>query len=175
MPNLSQFSPYLDVVLAHLPLSLLIAAVVFTVLLLLVMRRFQPFGSVLEVFFRSYLFWTLTLLFVRDAVTLGAFGPDAAAVLGPVGTADMQAANLSLAFAVVSFLALSGSFGLRLAAVIGVAVSILAPFASAVPTTDLVLAHLPEVGVVAVGVLLILLQWTGSLGRSARRHETAVA
>jgi hypothetical protein len=173
MPDMSQFSPYLDFILGHLFISLLVTALVFTVLLLLVMRRSQPLGSVLEVFFRSYLFWTLTLLFVRDAVRLGAFGPDAAAVLGPVSAPDQQAADLSLAFAAVSFLALSGSFGLRLAAVIGVAVSILAPYAGTVPTTDLLLAHLPEVAVVGVGVLLILLQGTGWLGR-ARRQEPAI-
>jgi hypothetical protein len=173
MPDLSQFSPYLDFILAHLFASLLVIALLFTVLLLLVMRRSQPLGSVLEVFFRSYLFWTLTLLFVRDAVRFGAFGPDAAAVLGPVSAPDQQAADLSLAFAVVSFLALSGSFGLRLAAVIGVGVSILAPYAGAVPTTDLVFSHIPEIAVVGVGVLLILLQGTGSLGH-ARRREPAI-
>ena len=95
MPDMSQFSPYLDFILGHLFISLLVTALVFTVLLLLVMRRSQPLGSVLEVFFRSYLFWTLTLLFVRDAVRLGAFGPDAAAgsriharVPGEQGTAN---------------------------------------------------------------------------------------
>jgi hypothetical protein len=74
----------------------------------------------------------------------------------------------------VSFLALSGSFGLRLAAVIGVGVSILAPYAGAVPTTDLVFAHIPEVAVVGVGILLILLQGTGSLGRNRRREPAIV-
>ena len=175
MPNLSQFIPYLDLVLHHLLVSLLIATVVFTALMVAVMPRPQPIGSILEVFFRSYLFWTVTLLFVHDAIKLGAFGPDAAAVLGPVPAPDQLAADLSLAFAVVSFLALSGSFGLRLAAIIGIAVSILAPFATAVPTTELVLAHLSEVAIVAIGLLLILLQGIGSLSRGARRREAATA
>ena len=172
MPDLSQFRPYLDTALNHLPVTLLAAALVFTVLLVAVMPRPRPLGSVIEVLFRSYLFWTLTLFFVHDAVVLGAFGPDAAAVLGPVAAPDSQAANLSVAFAVVSFLALSGSFGLRLAAVLGVAVSVFAPFATAVPTTELVLAHVPEVGLVAIGVLLLLLQ--GSFGRSRVRRADVV-
>ncbi len=125
-------------------------------------------------FFRSYLFWTVTLFFVHSAIRLGAFGPNAAAVLGSVPAPDQLAADLSLAFAVVAFLALSGSFGLRLAAVIGIGVTILAPFAGSVPSTDLALAHWPEVAIVVVGLLLVLLQWTGSFARPTR-HEAATA
>jgi hypothetical protein len=53
MPDLSHFSPYLGLVHGHPFTSLLGIALVFTALLLLVMRRSQPLGSVLEVFFRS--------------------------------------------------------------------------------------------------------------------------
>ena len=93
MSALAQFRPQLDIALAHPLLSALIATVVFSLILFLIARRVR-----LELFFRSYLFWTLTLVFVLEAVRLGAFGPDAAAVLGPVAAADPASANLSLAF-----------------------------------------------------------------------------
>ena len=166
MSALAQFRPQLDIALAHPLLSALIATVVFSLILFLIARRVR-----LELFFRSYLFWTLTLVFVLEAVRLGAFGPDAAAVLGPVAAADPASANLSLAFAVVAFLSIGGSLGLRLAAVIGMTVALLAPYVTTTPTTQLVMAHLTEIAVVAIGFVLLLLQATGALSRPPRERR----
>lgn len=166
MSALAQFRPQLDTALSHPLLSALIATVVFSIILFLIGRRVR-----LELFFRSYLFWTLTLLFALEAVRLGAFGSDAAAVVGPAAAADLGSAHLSLGFAVVSFLAIGGSLGLRLAAVIGMTVALLAPYATAVPTTDLVTAHLTEIAVVAIGFVLLLLQATGALSRPPRERR----
>ena len=165
MLAMSEFSPYVDFALAHLPLTLLAVALVFVILTLAVMPQPHSGVAIIEVIFRSYLFWTLLLLFLRDAVSLGAFGPAAAATLGsPAPAPDPQAANASLAFAVITFLALSGSLGLRVDAVIGAAITILLPLvAVAGPSTDLLTARLPEVTVIAVGLLLLLVQWGGSL------------
>lgn len=166
MSALAQFRPQIDIALAHPLLSALIAAVVFSIILFLIARRIR-----LELFFRSYLFWTLTLVFALEAARLGAFGPDAAAAFGPAAAPDLASAHLSLGFAVVSFLAIGGSLGLRLAAVIGIAVSLLAPYANAVPTTELALAHLTEIAVVAIGLVLLVLQATGALSRPPRQRK----
>jgi len=163
MSALAQFQPYLEKALIHPLLSALIATVVFSIIVFAITRHIR-----LELFFRSYLFWTLTLVFALDAVRLGAFGPDAAAVLGPVPAADLLSAHMSLAFAVVSFLAIGGSLGLRTAAVIGIAVTLLAPYAAAIPTADLVTQHATEIAVVAIGLILLLLQASGALSRPRR-------
>lgn len=169
MSALAQFRPQIDVALAHPLLSALIATVVFSIILFLIARRIR-----LELFFRSYLFWTLTLVFALQAVRLGAFGPDAAAVLGTAVAPDAASAHLSLGFAVVSFLAIGGSLGLRLAAVIGITVALLAPYATAVPTTELALAHLTEIAVVAIGLVLLVLQASGALSRPPRERRKPV-
>jgi hypothetical protein len=169
MSALAQFQPYLDKALVHPLLSALIATVVFSLIVFLIGRRIR-----LELFFRSYLFWTLTLLFALDAVRLGAFGPDAAAVVGPVPAADPVAANLSLAFAAIAFLSIGGSLGLRTAAVIGIAVQLLAPYAATIPTTELVVAHLTELAVVAIGLVMLVLQASGALSRPARLRRRPV-
>jgi hypothetical protein len=169
MSALAQYQPYLEKALAHPLLSALIATVVFSVLVFAIARRIR-----LELFFRAYLFWTLTLVFALDAVRFGAFGPDAAAVLGPVPATDLLSAHLSLAFAAVSFFAIGGSLGLRTAAVIGITVTLLAPYATAVPTTELVTQHATEVAVVVVGLLLLLLQATGVLARAPRERVRPV-
>jgi len=169
MSALAQFQPYLDKAFVHPLLSALIATVVFSIILFAITRRIR-----LELFFRSYLFWTLTLVFALDAVRFGAFGPDAAAVVGPVAAADLVSAHLSLAFAVVSFLAIGGSLGLRTAAVIGIAVTLLAPYATAIPTADLIVAHATEVATVAIGLLLLVLQASGVLSRAPRERARPV-
>jgi hypothetical protein len=166
-----EFTTISDFALTHLPLTLFALALVFVMLTLAVMPKPHSGVAIIEVIFRSYLFWVLLLLFLRDTITLGAFGPNAAASLGsPVPAPDPQAANASLAFAVITSLALSGSIGLRVAAVVSATVIMLAPFAGVPPTTELAAAHLPEVSVVAVGILLLLLQWGGSLG-TANVHQ----
>ena len=168
MPALTEFSPYIDLALAHLPLTLLAVAFLFAMLTRAVMPKPHSGGSIVEVLFRSYLFWTLLLLFLSDALALGAFGPDAAAALGaPAPAPNPQAADASLAFAVIAFFALSGSLGLRVAAVIGAGVTILLPLVGPVPTADLAMAHLPEVSVIGVGLLFLLVQWGGSFAPAA--------
>ena len=159
MPELSTIT---STALAHLPFTLLVISAVFALLTLAVMPKPHTGSSIIEVIFRSYLFWTLLLLFLKDAAVLGAFGPEIAGFFGTPATPVPQAANASLAFALIALLALSGSLGLRVAAVIGAAVSLLAPYAVDA-TTETVAAHVPEVAVVAVGLLLILVQWGGSL------------
>jgi hypothetical protein len=165
-----EMSPIATTALAHLPFTLLVISAVFAVLTLAVMPKPHTGNSIIEVIFRSYLFWTLLLLFLKDAATLGAFGPESAAFFGTPAAPVPQAANASLAFALIALLALSGSLGLRLAAVIGAAVSLLAPYASSAPA-DMLTAHLPEVGVVAVGILLLLVQWGGSVATSSAPHQ----
>jgi hypothetical protein len=166
MPALS---PYVSTAIAHLPFTLLVIAAIFAVLTLAVMPKPHTGGSIIEVIFRSYLFWTLLLLFLRDAAVLGAFGPDIAGFFGTPATPVPQAANASLAFALIALLALSGSLGLRVAAVIGAAVSLLAPYAGDA-TAGALLAHVPEVAVVAVGLLLLLVQWGGGGVASPSTH-----
>lgn len=169
MSALAQFQPYLDKALVHPLLSALVATAVFSLILFVIIRRIR-----LELLFRAYLFWTLTLIFALDSVRLGAFGPDAAAVVGPVAPADLISAHLSLAFAVVSFLAIGGSLGLRTAAVIGIAITLLAPFANTIPTADLISAHATEVAVVAIGLILLVLQASGVLARTPRERARPV-
>jgi hypothetical protein len=165
MPESSQ---YISIILAHLPVTLLAVAAVFAILTLAVMPKPHTGTAIIEVIFRSYLFWTLLLLFLKDAAVLGAFGPDAAAYFGTPAAPVPEAANATLAFALITLLALSGSLGLRVAAVIGAAVSLLAPFAGT-PTVDTLVAHLPEVAIVGVGLLLLLVQWGG--GVSSSTHD----
>jgi hypothetical protein len=171
MPELSTLT---STALAQLPFTLLVISAVFALLTLSVMPKPHSGSSIMEVIFRSYLFWTLLALFLKDAAVLGAFGPDAAGYFGTPATPVPQAANASLAFALITLLALSGSLGLRLAAVIGTAVTLLAPFAGS-PTTETVAAHLPEVAVVAVGLLLLLVQWGGGGVASSSTHGSAPA
>ena len=171
MPELSTLT---STALAQLPFTLLVISAVFALLTLSIMPKPHSGSSIIEVIFRSYLFWTLTLVFALDAVRFGAFGPDAAAVVGPVASADLVSAHLSLAFAVVSFLAIGGSLGLRTAAVVGIAVTLLAPYASAIPTADLIVAHATEVATVAIGLVLLLLQASGVLSRAPRERARPV-
>ena len=167
MPEMSSF---VSTALAHLPFTLLVIAAVFAVLTLAVMPKPHAGSSITEVIFRSYIFWTLLLLFLKDAAVLGAFGPNIAGFFGTPATPVPQAANASLAFALIALLSLSGSLGLRVAAVIGAAVSLLAPYAGS-PTVETLMAHVPEVAVVVVGLLLLLVQWGGGGVASSSMHD----
>jgi hypothetical protein len=169
MPELSTITA---AALAHLPFTLLVISAVFALITLAVMPKPHTGSSIIEVIFRSYLFWTLLLLFLKDAAVLGAFGPEIAGFFGTPATPVPQAANASLAFALIALLALSGSLGLRVAAVIGAAVSLLAPYAGDA-TAETLATHVPELAVVAVGLLLILVQWGGGIG-SAAMHGSAM-
>ncbi len=170
MPDLSPFRPYLEFINANPVAISLIVAILFALVILAFLRHS---GAITETFFRSYLFWTVMLLFARDAVRLGAFGPDAAAVVG-VSAPDLQAAYLSLGFAIVAFLAIGGSAGLRLAAIIGIALSLLGPYATGIPTVEMVKSHIPEVAVVAVGILLFVMRATGILNHPRRDTADAI-
>jgi hypothetical protein len=159
MPALPDFGSYLDLARSHLPLTLLAVSLLFALFTLTVVRRPESAARIVDVLFRSYLFWTVALLFLYQATVAGAFGPQAmAAINAPVVTLQPDAAYASLAFAVVALLALVRSAGLRFAAVIGPAIYMLAPLAVAELNSDTIAAYAPQLAVVAVGLALVVLQ-----------------
>src|SRR5665213_820533 len=99
MPELSTIT---SAALAHLPFTLLVISAVFALLTLAVMPKPHTGSSIIEVIFRSYLFWTLLLLFLKDAAVLGAFGPEIAGFFGTPATPVPQAANASLALSLIA-------------------------------------------------------------------------
>jgi len=154
---------YIDFALSRLPLTLLVVGLAFALLTLIVMRKPHTGRRIVEVLFRSYLFWTIGVLFLYRAVAAEAFGPEvAAAIHAPPVPANAEAAYASLAFAVIAFLALGRSLGLRIAAVVGPAVYLMAPLLAA-PSQEALQTHWPEVAIALLGAFLLLLQ--ASVGR----------
>ena len=159
----AEFRPYLDLARDHLPLTMLAVGVVFALVVLAGLAKPHPGGRIVQVLFRSYLFWTVGVLFLYRAVAAEAFGPEvAAAIHAPPVPANAEAAYASLAFAVIAFLALGRSLGLRIAAVVGPAVYLMAPLLAA-PSQEALQTHWPEVAIALLGAFLLLLQ--ASVGR----------
>ncbi len=158
MPVPAEFRTYLDLARDHLPLTMLAVGLVFALVVLAGLAKPHPGGLIVQVLFRSYLFWTLGVLFLYRAVAGGAFGPEVvAAVHAPPAPADASAAYASLAFAIIAFLALGRSLGLRIAAVVGPAVYLLAPLVAA-PSQQALEVYWPEAVIVLLGAFLLLLQ-----------------
>lgn len=171
LPESSQI--ILELARDHLALTLLAVGLVFALLVLGGLAKPHPGMRIVQVLFRSYLFWTIGVRFLYQAVAGGAFGPLAvAAIHAPPAPADASAGFASLAFAVIAFLALGRSLGLRIAAVVGPAVYLMAPLV-AEPTQQALEAHWPEAAIVVLGAFLLLLQ--ASVDRPAAvAHPVAV-
>jgi len=166
--------PFLDILVAHLSLTLLVVGLVFAVLALLVTRRPHSWRRIVSVLFRSYLFWTIGVYFLYGAITKGALGPAVIDTLhlSPVA-ASPEAACIDLVFAVIGFAGfLVGSLGLRFAAVIGPAIYVLAPIAIGEPATVSTLtAHAPIAAIYGLGIFYFILQL--GVGRPSVEHHSA--
>jgi len=166
--------PFLDTLLAHLSLTLLVVGLVFAILTLLVTRRRNSWRHIFSVLFRSYLFWTIGVYFLYGAITKGALGPVVIDTLHltPV-TASPEAAYIDLVFAVFGLAGfLVGSLGLRFAAVIGPSIYVLAPIALGEPATVATLtAHAPIAAIYGLGIFYFLLQL--GVGRPSVEHHSA--
>ena len=171
----SAFGQYLEFALNRLPLTLLVVGLAFALLALIIMRKPHSGRRIVEVLFRSYLFWTIGVLFLYGAITKGALGVSAINLIHaqPVIAAP-EAAYAELAFAVVALLAfVAGSIGLRFAAVLAPAIYVFAPIALNEPATlDTVMAHAPLAAIYALGLFYVILQ--AGAGRPAPiRHRAA--
>lgn len=177
MPEVSPFSNFLDLARSHLPLTLLAVALLFAFFTITVLRRRDSMARVVDVLFRSYLFWTLCLLFLYQATVAGAFGSQGQEwINAPVAPLQADAAYASLAFAVIALFALIRSRGLRFAAVVAPAIYMLAPLAVADLNADIVMAYVSQIAVVGFGVLLLVLQMgTGRVVAGHRAREVLEA
>jgi hypothetical protein len=163
---------YIDFALGHLPLTLLIVGLVFAFLALLVIRRTVTARRIVDVLLRSYLFWTIGVLFLYGAITKGALGADLIATLrlSPV-EAVPEAAYAELTFAVMALLGfIAGNIGLRFAAVLGPAVYVLAPIVLHEPATiGTLMSHAPIAAIYGLGLFYVVLQ--AGAGRPVVRHR----
>ena len=166
--------PLFDSLLAHLSLTLLVTGIVVAVLALVISSRRHTWRGIINVLFRSYLFWTIGVYFLYGAITKGALGPAVIDTLhlSPVA-ASPEAAYIDLVFAVIGFAGfLVGSLGLRFAAVIGPAIYVLAPIAIGEPATVSTLtAHAPIAAIYGLGIFYFILQL--GVGRPSVEHHSA--
>lgn len=168
----SSFDQYIQFALDRLPLTLLVVGLAFALLTLIIMRKPHSGRRIIEILFRSYLFWTIGVLFLYGAITKGALGAQAiTAIHAQPVAASPEAAYAELAFAVVALFGfLAGSIGLRFAAVVGPAVYVFAPIAMTEPATlDTIVAHAPLAAIYALGLFYVLLQ--AGAGRPAVVHH----
>jgi hypothetical protein len=153
------FSAYLQLAKAHLPLTLLLAGLAYVLVVLAALPKPHSGRRIVGVMFAGYLLFTIGLLYLARAVAAGAFGAEAAAWLGvPTDTTAAEAAYGCLAFAAVAFLALARNIGLRAAAVLGPAIYTMAPLLAEEPTRDRLNAHAVDLTIVLIGAVLLLLQ-----------------
>jgi hypothetical protein len=161
------FSAYIQLAKEHLPLTLLLAGLLYVLVVLGALAKPHSGKRIVGVMFAGYLFFPIGLLFLAKAVAGGAFGSEAANWLGvPSDTASPEAAYGCLAFAAVAFLALARNIGLRGAAVLGPAIYTMAPLLAAEPTREALTANAAEITIVLIGAVLLLLQ--ASVDRPAR-------
>ncbi|HVY18774.1 MAG TPA: DUF6790 family protein [Bauldia sp.] len=169
--------PLFDALVAHLSLTLLVTGIVVAVLLLAVSRRRHTWRGIINVLFRSYLFWTIGVYFLYGAITRGALGPQVVDMLhlSPVAAAP-EAAYADLAFAVIALVAVFvGSMGLRFAAVAGPTIFVLAPIAVVEPATLATLtAHAPTAAIYGLGVFYFIVQLGFGRPSFAERHTSTV-
>jgi hypothetical protein len=153
--------PLFDALLAHLSVTLLVVGIVVAVLMLAASRRGHTWRGIVNVLFRSYLFWTIGIYFLYGAITKGALGPQVAEMLhlSPVA-APPEAAYADLAFAVLGLVAVFvGSMGLRFAAVAAPSIYVLAPIAILEPATVATLtAHAPTAAIYGLGIVYLIIQ-----------------
>jgi hypothetical protein len=174
LPQLPDLNGYIDLALANLPLTLLAASLVFALLLLAVLPKPHTGVRIMDALFGSYLFFAICLLFLHQAVLRGIFGPEAIATIrGTALPVDQADAYASLAFAVIAFLALSHSTGLRIAAVVGPAIYMLGPLATQPLTQATVEANAPQLAIVLYGILLLPLQAGVGRARTTTSHGSA--
>ncbi len=169
------FSNWIQYAREHLPLTALIAGLVYVVVVLAALPKPHSGRRITGVMFGGYLFFTIGLLFLAKAVAAGAFGPDAANWLKvPVASTAPEAAYGCLAFAAIAFLALARNIGLRAAAVLGPAIYLGAPVLATTPTMEGLVAHAVELTIVLLGAILLLLQ--AAVDRPARPsvHATPI-
>ncbi|HVY19388.1 MAG TPA: DUF6790 family protein [Bauldia sp.] len=153
------FTAYFQLARDHLPLTMLLAGLAWSLIVLAALPKPHSGRRIVGVLFGGYLFFTIGLLFLAKAVAAGAFGPEATAWLSvPSATTAPEAAYGCLAFAVIAFLALARNLGLRAAAVIGPAIYMMAPLLAAEPTIDALEAHAVELTIALIGAVLLLLQ-----------------
>jgi hypothetical protein len=153
------FTAYAQSARDHLPLTLLVAGLVFSLVVLAALPKPHAGRRIVGVLFGSYLFFPIGLLFLAKAVAAGAFGVEAANWLSvPAETTSPEAAYACLAFGAIAFLALARNIGLRAAAVIGPAIYTMAPLLAAAPTIEALEAHAVELTIVLIGAVLLLLQ-----------------
>jgi len=165
---------YIDFALGHLPLTLLVVGLVFALLALAILRKPHSGRRIVEVLFRSYLFWTIAVLYGYIAVVQGALGPSAtAAVHAQAVMVVPETAYANLAFAVLAIVAfVFGSLGLRFAAVVGPAIYALAPIALAEPATlDTLYAHAPQAAIYLLGIFYFILQLGAGRAPVSRRAD----
>jgi hypothetical protein len=169
------FSAWIQSARDHLPLTLLIAGLVFVVVLLAALPKPHSGRRIVGVMFGGYLFFTIGLLFLAKAVAAGAFGPQAAAwLMVPADSTSPEAAYGYLAFGVIALLALARNIGLRAAAVLGPAIYLGAPLLATTPTKEALIAHAVEVTIIAIGAVLLLLQATVDRPPRPSVHATPI-
>jgi hypothetical protein len=153
------FGAYSQLAKDHLPLTLLVAGLVYVLVVLAALPKPHPGRRIVGVLFTGYLFFPIGLLFLAKAIAAGGFGGEAVNWLKvPAETASPEAAYACLAFAAIAFLALARNIGLRAAAVLGPAIYTMAPLLAAEPTIDALNAHGAEIAIVLIGAVLLLLQ-----------------
>jgi hypothetical protein len=154
-----EFTAYVQLAREHLPLTMLLAGLVWALILLAAMPKPHSGRRIVGVLFGGYLFFTIGLLFLAKAVAAGAFGPEAAAWLAvPTTTTSPEAAYGCLAFAAIAFLALARNLGLRAAAGLGPAIYLMSPLLAAEPTKEALESHAVELTIALIGAVLLLLQ-----------------
>ncbi|MEJ0013987.1 MAG: DUF6790 family protein [Bauldia sp.] len=166
------FATWIQSARDHLPLTALIAGLVYAVVMLAALPKPHPGRRIVGILFGGYMFFTIGLLFLAKATASGAFGTDAANwLMVPADTTSPEAAYAYLAFAAIAFLALARNIGLRAAAVLGPAIYMVAPLLATTPTMDGLIAHAVELTIVTIGAVLLLLQ--AAVDRPARPSDHA--
>lgn len=169
------FSAWIQSARDHLPLTLLIAGLVYVILVLAALPKPHSGRRLVGVMFSGYLFFTIGLLFLAKAVAAGAFGSDAAHwLMVPADSTAPEAAYGYLAFAAIAFLALARNIGLRAAAVLGPAIFLGAPLLATTPTKEGLIAHAVEVTIITIGAVLLLLQATVERPPRPSVHATPI-
>jgi hypothetical protein len=110
-------------VLGNFTLTFFVMALVFTAVAIARLPKPVSGASVIEKLVSWFVFWTIGVLYLYNAVFHMFFGQLAAKFIGWEDSPfQFEVGTASLGFAAVGFLAAFGSFDLRLAAIIGPAI-----------------------------------------------------
>jgi hypothetical protein len=127
-------------VLGNFTLTFFVVALVFAVVAIVRLPKPVSRASVIEKLMSWFVFWTIGVLYLYNAVFHMFFGRLAAKFIGWEDSPfQFEVGTASLGFAAVGFLAAFGSFDLRLAAIIGPAIFMLG--AAAGHVYQMVTAH----------------------------------